>query len=211
MLARRLFVSILGLAALAVPASASMTLYTSATDFNNATTELFFPDPLTSFDPGALTVTGLEYDDAGTGTDFFGFTLAGDPAPMTVVNNNLRPTGSGRIKIALPNDVYAFAATVTVPNGFGVFCIDIHSTFGTCDYTFVVTSSSDHEFIGIVSSVPMQTIWLGSNGGSYTLSLENFEVGEVEATPEVATVLLIGSGLIFLPWLRRWQRRRQGA
>jgi len=211
----RYLMAILALAAVSGPVLGSIVIYTGSSaqvNFQNATTGLFFPDPLASFTSSDLTDGNKEYADPNTLVDFFGFNGA-SADQLSVTATELEQTvGGGLIEISLPSNVEAFAAQITVPSSAGTFCIDPASTFNTgsnCDATVTVTSSSDTEFIGVVSTTPISTIWLGPLGGSPTLAMKDFEVGETgTAAPDVPPFLLIGTGLIGLRFVGRFRRRR---
>jgi hypothetical protein len=180
----------------------------AATEFANATTGLFFPDPLTSFTASGLMPGNLEYADQNTATDFFGFQSNGTTPDTLSVNGTKLQTviGTGDvIGIVMPANTYAFAANISVLSGAAVYCIEPESTFNhstNCDAT--VGLSTSPAFIGVYSNTtPLTTIWIGPFSSSTTLQIDNFEIGE--GTPEVATLLMIGSGLIFFRFLRRFR------
>jgi hypothetical protein len=204
---KRLLTSILALAVFALPASASTTIYTDATAFANATASLFFPDPLTSFTASGLMPGNLEYADQNTATDFFGFQSNGTTPDTLSVNGTKLQTVTAVgdvIGIVMPANTYAFAGYISVLTGFGIECIEPTSTFNTssnCNTT--INAFTSPVFIGVFSTTPLTTLWIGPQTGSSTLQIDNFEIGE--ETPEVATFLMIGSGLIFVRFLRRFR------
>jgi hypothetical protein len=220
MIVLRILVAVLVLAVFACPAFASsFTSYTDQTAFNIATAGLYFPNsgtPVPITFTGALINSGAEYDDSTTLASFFAFRSdATTVDQFTKVGTSLQTTaGLGdTVKITLPANTYAFAVNFTVPSSFGTFCMEPTDTFNTttnCTYT-ATAFSPNSTFFGIVSTTPFQTFWVGpSSGVAPTLILNSFEVGTQAAvadTPEVATLLAIGSGLILLYLLHRRRPR----
>jgi hypothetical protein len=230
---QRFLISVLLLAAFAIPASASTIIYCNSgcgtnneTAFNNAiaSQSLFFPNGLENFstDATGTDTGGLLNANGITGLNFFGYfnTGGGSASQVGVVvsGNNLEqnPVDVGTdtaLEVQPPGGIYAFGANVTVVSSSGNPCVEpgvTTSTFNNsnCDAQFPITSSSDTEFFGVISNAPLSNVFIGypAIGNDGQLEIQSFELGE--QTPEAATLLLIGTGLTFLGVLRRRRDRR---
>lgn len=202
---RTLAISVLGLAALAPPAHATLTFFNGSTSagtaanaislFNTAAAALFFPEPMTTFASGGLSGTPAVYTDPTTDTEFFGFTYSGgvngSQDGLTMSGTQLRQSNSGGIIeiTGFPSMTFAFAAEVQTIVGFsgtGNYCLEENVTSfnqgGNCNLTFSPTSLSDVEFIGLFdSSTPITNVWIGPVGGLYsseTTAIVNSEIGD---------------------------------
>lgn len=218
----RLLTSVLALAAAVVPASAS-TVYCSTfcggnnqTAFINATTSLFFPNAPITFSSGGLVPPDLDqYIDSPSNVNFFDFRNGSldNVFGFTSVGTALRVIAGDLIKITLPANVLAFAVDFVQSSATATFCIEAQSTFDSnaCqpDSFFPGTSA---QFLGLVSTTPISNVWIGPITQAGSTQLNDFElgIGQIQppppATPEVATFLMIGSGLISLGVLRRKAR-----
>jgi hypothetical protein len=210
-------ISTLGFVTLIVPARATITFYsgpTGSAQYSSAlTTASLTPSALETF-TGALLTGNHEYDDSATGIDFLGFNNnSGNPgadAQFTIVSTALRGGVTQEfIKLTFPANVFAFSLNLTVPAGFGTFCANVGASFdSTCpSNSLVITSSSDTEFLGVVSSTAFTGAWIAF--GSGTPQVVNFsDATGGAATPEGRTLVFVGSGLIFLGLLKRRMRLR---
>ena len=215
MVSNKFLISALVLMAAVIPASASTVTYCNgfgcdqlAAAFSGATGSLNFGSGFLTFSPGNLTGSALEYDDP-TGTSFFGFLNTSTTDIMSVTGGSLQlGTNGDLVEITLPANVYAFAANIHVNAGTGNYCLEPSSTFNTssnCNATISLSTTS--AFFGVVSTSPIPTIWIGPSGPASKLVVDSFEEGtQAAATPDPATLVLIGSGLISLGWLRRRQK-----
>ena len=222
-----------GLAAgiLALPASATIT-YTycssgcssmggnySSFETATGTTGLAFSSPIT-FVGGDLSGSPALYTDTATGTIFTGYTnstgngsnssntLSALNVSGTNLNMGINGTGSG-IEITLPANIYAFAMVVSASTGgASTQMLELGDRIvNNATYTITITSAGTQVFFGIVSDVPLTTLFLGNpNGFSGDVQIQSFEEGGPAPTPEAGTALLIGGGLTGLGLLRRRQR-----
>ena len=235
---RRILISVLGFAvglgAVVIPASASAVVYCASgcgannqTAFNNAIAadDLFFPNGLQDFSTYSSISysSGLTDVDTVTGLDFFGYsstTQVGVTVNSGELEQSSGETGnSTSLGIDFPTGVvYAFEMMITDASNAGSPCVEPNvtpSTFtsGNCNTTVNIPSSGA-EFVGVICSTPLTDVFVGSfAGGLPALEIENFELGEQMGdadTPEVATLLLIGTGLGALGLVRR-RRTRKGA
>lgn len=212
---RVLLISMLGLAGLMEPARATMSFYLGAGASGNYDSAVLLaglsPNGPYSFSGVNLetnVATNDEYADPVSGVNFFAFANSGGnpgaASSFTVSSAHLIASNQAFIEIALPANVFAFGFNITVPSGFGIFCGSVGSP--NCDNQFVVTSSSDTEFFGVVSSTAISTVWISANSG--IPDLVNFEDATGTTTPEVRTALLLGAGLVVLGFLKRGMRQR---
>ena len=201
------------LALAALPAQATTTYYCASacganteSAFNTAMGALIFAG-LTS--PGTVDFTGgtsgVTVPNVGpTGVDFTGFNGA-NPATLNVIGSQLQHTfttsGVG-IVISLPGAIYAFGTHVIGTTSSGrTWCFE--ATPLVCDSGFIPVNNAATSFFGAISDVAIPTLQFRSGAGSGALYLNDFTVAE---TPEGATFLLVGLGLIMLPLLKRKAR-----
>jgi hypothetical protein len=232
MTTRDVLISIVTLAGLAAPAHATLTYCNSGCSNSNTgvtfttfgTTAAGLGDTMSSpitFLSGGLSGSPAIYVDAGTGTEFDGFSGTTQNG-LTVTGTTLAQTaGSGptptSIQVKLPVNTYAFAAFISVVSGGAgpyVELVNSASDFngGNANYN-LFTSAGTGTFFGIVSSTPISSLFIGNvfNNSGAAVEINSFEVGSPAdtSTPEVSTFLLIGSGLILMRFLRRRQQRRR--
>jgi hypothetical protein len=111
--------------------------------------------------------------------------------------------------------------TATISGGetysFGIDLIDL---FGTPE-TFSISvnggaamtsamASSDSPasvFFGYTSATPITSVTITPLLSNDVLGIDNFELGQEAPTPEMGTLVLIGSGLVFLRFIQRRRRR----
>jgi len=216
----RLLTSVLALAAAVVPVSASTVYCVSAcgtndpTAFTNATTGLLFPNAPISFAFGGLVLPDqTDYIDSSSTVNFFDYkngTTLDSSVGFSVPATALKASGGDLIQVALPAGVLAFGFDFSQSNSNASFCVEAQSNF---DPNACAPSSffpgTGTQFIGLVSSTPISTIWIGPITGTGTTQLNDFEIGEQGQvlppadTPEIATFLMIGIGLISLRFLPR--------
>jgi hypothetical protein len=214
----RLTIFVLALAALAAPASATIT-YTSCTSGCGSTTGTYAifqtasgSAGLTTMSPATFASGGLlngVYTD-GTGTVLTGYNGASIDTLMSVFGSSLlqgvNGTGTG-IEIQLPANTYAFAMNITTLSGFGSPVVELGDhNVNLANYGITIPSGGSVQFFGIISDTPLTELFVGPSGGSSgRLQINDFEIGQATATatPEVSTVALIGSGLVLFGLLRR--------
>ncbi len=160
---------------------------------------------------------GLLNADSTTGLDFFGYNGSTQDG-VTVTSGVLGQTTSGSnttLQSQLPGSlVYAFAGTISATSASSP-CIETAGivSSGNCNNTLVITGSSDTEFFGVVSSSPLSSVYIGTfNGNPGSLKIDTVELGEEPAaTPEAATLLMIGSGLVVMRFLKHRVNYRSAA
>jgi len=124
------------------------------------------------------------------------------------INTNSAPTPT--IRILLPSSVTAFGLYLFSGNPNGLtFTVTTLSR----QFTIATNPTPNPAFFGATSDTPFSMIDVtlaGAPAGTYEL-LDNFRFGtsQIDQTPEAATFLLIGSGLVGLMALRK-RIRQQG-
>jgi len=223
-----------GLLALAPSARASLTFYCgsgcaapSSQFTTDAGTAGLAITSVVSF--SNTNITGDEYTDPSL-VDFFSFTESGSGASGTVGSASpfRDPTGSNAtlaphalLEISLPANVFAFSLDITevIGSTSTTFCIEAETAFSGSDCNaqlaqdqqVTVTSVSNSQFIGVISTTALTTLWIGALNGSGILDVEDFSFGtqsgsQSDTAPDPATMLTLGSGLILLALLRRRTR-----
>jgi len=200
----RILISVLALATVATPAWAtSTTVYTDQTAFNNATSSVFFQgitftganlDPTTGYsDPSGVAFT----DSGGTNSD------------LTISGGGLADSNRYQgFAAVLPSVVYDFWFTITATANSPILV-----TFNTPDVTGYRTSFNvpgtgiGTFFFGITSTAPITGLSIiNQSGGATTLTA--FDFAEPSQTPEAATLLLIGTGLILMRFFKKRDKAR---
>jgi hypothetical protein len=214
-----LVLALIGLA-LAIPATATITYCSSGCSnsnsgldyaaFETAASAYSFSSSPANFVSGNLDGGGVYTDPSGA--VFFGF--ANTTATALSVNGTSLAEPSGfagtSIQITLPANTYAFAMRVSAASFASPYVELINSAAdfngGNADFNLVITSSSDSQFFGIISSTPITSLFIGNLTSSGALRINDFALGTTGATsetPEMSTMGLIGSGLLGLGFLRR--------
>ena len=164
---------------------------------------------------GCSTLATAPDDDSVSGTEFLDFdsngsTPSNEGFNSPIVTGLTAFTPGDVIEVTLPANVYAFEANVQVSStGGGGICVEAGSSYNSsgCGANVFLPTANTQGFIGITSASALTTIWLGSPT-NIRLTLDNFEIGEQSqapppATPEIATMFMIGTGLISLGVMRR--------
>lgn len=207
--ALRILVSLLVLACGSIPVSAALVTYTTLSSFDAATTGQTF-DNIT-FPSGS---DGTSYTDPTSQVVFSsengltGITApSGWPADSALENVNSGATNV--LTITLPSLVTSVSLYLG-PQNFSNFNIDISNTGGnTYDNGALEQSgNSTPVFFGVTSDTPFSSFTITTYNSVDHLVIDGVEVGTSDAqTPEVATLLMIGSGLLMLRFGRRWLPR----
>lgn len=233
----RFVLVVLGLALIAIPASATIT-YSYCTSGCTSTggsyaawqaqpsaTGLAFTSLISFVAAGLNATTGIYTDTGvgtgGTGTVFTNFSSGGSVDTGTQVKNGAFVQGfsfgtATGFEIDLPANTYAFAMTgsdcssaacTTIVFNLATVGLGTQSSHGT-DYSLTVPAGGPGQFFGIISDVPISSLFFAS-GGNNLLSINSVELGEASPTAEGGTFLLVGGGLIALYFCRRRRRARQ--
>ena len=165
----------------------------------------FSMSPLT-FAAGSLNGDSSVFTDT-SGTSFTGYSGASTNA-LAVSGTSLKQTVSGTgtgIDITLPANTYAIAFMITIGSGtFGSPMVELNDRIlNNANYQIVIPNSSSPQFFGILSDVPLSSLFVGNNGAGGAVQLNTFELGEASPTPEGSSLVLIGSGLVLFGFLRR--------
>jgi hypothetical protein len=203
---KRFLVPVLVLAALAMPARATLVDYCNA---GCGTNTLSVFNSLTSGDSFAstspITFGGApvsEYTDGLTNVLFqatHGFTISGG---VLDTQNNQGDT----LIVTIPSTFTVVILTLTSQNGTGGFYLDSSGNV-------IANLSSTPTTVGYIndSVTGDWTIGISKLGGAYSVAVNNFNVANAgtssSETPEVGTLLLIGAGLISMRLLRHLPRK----
>jgi hypothetical protein len=159
----------------------------------------------TTFAAGNL--VGGVYTD-GSGTVFTGFNGASIDTLMSVSGSSLLEGANGvgtGIEILLPANTFALALNFTMTgSSFSTYyeAVGDHNVSGT-NYSVNVIGAGSNEFFAITSTTPISSLFIGPNSSAGHLQINDFEIGQTAAVPEVSTIVLIGSGLVLLGLVRR--------
>ncbi len=218
MFTRVILVSALVLAA-STPASAAVLTYTDRVTMELAQPALIFNNlTFDGLDGGYNTAAGLTTAAINfVGVSFSGFDLGvASSIPSwsggaALENNN--PSDFDKITVTFPPNIFAFGADFFDANGSNPFGpngtgygVSINNGAVTGFTTGAITLLPGSVFFGAASSTAIQSVIFSVPSGRFglELALDNFECGAPAAeTPEVATFLAIGTGLIGMRWMRR--------
>jgi len=204
--------AILALAAL--PAEATTTYYCDSACGSN--TEAAFNTAFGALITAGLTSSGTVnftgetsgttvFNVGPTNVDFTGFNGA-STLMLNVVGSQLQNSLGGNpnvgIVISLPGSIYALGTHV---KGSSSAIVCFEATAFNCDINGLVLSSSATSFVGVISSVVLPNYQFRGTSQSGKVYVNDFIMAE---TPEGATFLLVGAGLILLPLLKRRARAR---
>jgi hypothetical protein len=202
----RILISVLALATVGPRAWAtSTTVYCTAscgandqTAFNNATSSVFFQ---------GITFTGANLSGSGY-SDPSGVTIAdwqGSNTNLSVSSSNLVDTNGWGFAAALPNVVYDFWFTFSGGNG-STITLSFNAPDGYHSQSVTVSGTM---FFGVTSSAPITNVNLQDDNGHRTTTLTAFDInGSAAPTPEAATLLLIGTGLILMRFFKKRDKAR---
>jgi hypothetical protein len=207
-----------------VHASASVTVFTDRTLWTTATANVVnidfegiaAPNGIVQYDgsPDRLTVgstTFQGFDFATTGLDLevnnqvswgTGAVLQG-PAPFS---------GNSRIVATVGAGVFAVGSDVFSLNGADSDSGVVHvvlSIDGTVYNVNTVAGFSSHAFVGFVSTTPISSISFFPPNPDRVI-IDNFSTGGqqvvADPAPEAATMIMCGSGILFMVWFFRRNR-----
>jgi hypothetical protein len=213
MLAHRFLIPVLAL--VAWPASAATVTYTDPATFNNATQSLFFSQ--IDFNNAVLgangytDASGAVFNDSNQNTSMLA-------TSASCFNTCAHGQVSDRLQgfaISLPSTIVAFAFYIASPQGE---MVTVSFSGNGAPSSTQFTAASSGVFFGATTDAPISAFTITGATFFDTIALDNFEIAsgntQVSNTPEAATFLLIGSGLMFMRLLRRRARTqpaRRGA
>ena len=217
---RHAAISILALAALAIPASATITYsyctsgcastggdYSSWQTASGSAGLTFSMSPLT-FAAGGL--SGGVFTDT-TGAIFTGYSNSTTTNSLTINGTALAQTTNGAnsgINVLLPANTYAVAFMLSTVSGFGSQQVVLNGrdVFST-NYSITVPNATSPQFFGILSDAPITSIFVGNLGNlDGRVQVNSFELGQTAPTPEGSSMALIGAGLLAIALARKRRR-----
>jgi hypothetical protein len=209
---KKILVAVLAVAAFGLPARASVAAYCNLNCGSN--TAAF--DSVVSSDgytyasgtdlafSGGLSDGGLQYLDGATSVLF-----AASSALTITVSDVLEATANNTITISVPAGYAAIrlflSQTGVVGNAFT--CLD-----SSCDATYLTSTPAEVSYINTTPGSPW-TITLSPDSPGERIIVDSFNPAGTSQgssggdTPEVGTLLLIGSGLIGMRWMKGLPRR----
>jgi len=217
MISKRFLVPVLALMGWGLPVGASVVSYCDGngcgadtmTQFaTDLTSDSYSLQGLTTFSNADL--AGSIYTDT---TTLIVFTDLHGSDQFTVSGGTLetKSEGNDSVGITLPSAYVALELSLSVESGFGYLCL-----YSGCNtYVNLSTTPILVGFIGDSSLLSLQLAPTYSGGGLVIDSFNAAITGDTggggdgggSPTPEVATFLLIGFGLIAMRWMHRLPRR----
>jgi hypothetical protein len=209
MITRLILVTALALVSAGTADASEIQLYNNRATWNTDRTgvnaDLTFTNmTFETFSGSFNTAAGLL--DAVTNVQFAGFQSNGISYDLEILSPGfsgsrvLNQLGSnGTITVTLPANVRAFGVDLSSVGPFGLtVAFNASSAFSH----LATTGTGASGFFGVRTDAPITSL-VFSTGVFSRGSLDNFEIGAQAETPEVATLLAIGTGLIAMRWMRR--------
>jgi hypothetical protein len=220
MLTRNFLIAALAAAGCAIPARASITTFSTPSSFSAATIDYTFSDisftqegiysPSTS-DLGVVFSTSstlLPYLDGTTGGALGGSWPAGSAL------YSMNSSGGNTLTITLPSAVNAISLYAGLDSTSDSIQISLTDAGGGTPDTFNVSPSVNlgtPYFIGVTTNTSFSTFTITSSNSADKITIDDMQIGQgqAQATPEVATFLLVGTGLLAMGYIKRRTIRRQ--
>jgi hypothetical protein len=212
---KRFLISVMVFAGLGLPAGADVLTYCAGSGCGAENESAFNTDlAMDSYTLGGLltfsatNLSGSTYTDPGTDvlfTDFLGqnFNIGSPGVSPTGLSTPVTETSPNYIVITIPATIAAIEFTVDIP---GQLCLDA-----------VCATNETSGFVGFLNTAPgsQWTVEMGPDSAGQYVSISNFSVADMSGgpgggdseTPEVATMILIGFGLIAMRMMRRLPER----
>lgn len=213
MFSSKVLISVLVLGAAAAPAFASqVATYTTFASMQAANPLMTFSN--ISFD-AFVGSTFTSFTDSGTGVTFSTPTNQGlgiyvNPGGTWPAGAILkRTTNGGELDITFPTPIRAFG--FSLGNAGGAYSLNVIVTYmsgSSYSRTFNPPDSTTPAYFAASFDAPITSFVISTDSNTLVqFDLNNFTVGQQADAPipETATLVLIGSGLIFLRFLRRRQ------
>lgn len=209
MITRFVLVSALTLVSAGTALASEIQLYSNRTTWNTDRTGV--NADLTFTNMNFETFSGAFNDavgllDAATNVRFVGFQSDNVNYDLTVsvggftgTNVLTQSIAAGTIRVTLPANVRAFGVDL---NSAGPFGLTVAYNASSAFSHLATPGSGASGFFGVRTDAPITSL-IFSTGVFSRGSLDNFEIGTQAETPEVATLLAIGTGLIAMRWMRR--------
>jgi hypothetical protein len=191
----------------AVPASADVVGYTSQTNFGDVTTEDTFSN--ISFTQGNL---GDSFSDMGVFFSSSGALMGTTSTALTSSFGGSWPSGTA-LEVTNQND----SLSITLPASVNAVSFEV----GSSDYSITVSVTDNGGgspdsytfngadltvFLGVATDASFTTFTVTDSDNGGKVAIDNMEIGQ--ETPEVATFLLVGSGLLGMGLMRRRRGQR---
>jgi hypothetical protein len=199
---------LIAIVAMAIPLRASMSYNTSALMQAGNVGLSFTPVSFSQGFSGSLLDLGSGLTFAGGGT-LSTITTTINPGGSWPAGNILKGfSNGGEIDITLPTGTLAFGASFGELGG-SIATITLSGNGGGSFSYQVSPASGVPVYIGVSSTSAFTSIKIAADFGFEDLALDNFSFGTGAETPEVATMVLMGSGLVMLAAIRRRVQKRR--
>jgi len=208
MITRLILVSALALTSAGTALASEIQLYNNRTTWNadrtGANADLTFTNlTFETFSGPYNSAAGLL--DAITNVRFVGFQSDNVSYDLTVSgfgfsgsNVLTQSQSNGYINVVLPSNIRAFGVDLNSAGSLGA-TVAYNAAGG---FSHLAAAAGATGFFGVRTDAPITNL-IFSTGVFTKISADNFEIGAQAETPEVATLLAIGTGLIAMRWMRR--------
>jgi hypothetical protein len=207
---KKFLISVLVAVGCAIPASATLVTYASASSFAAATSGDTFSD--IGVTQGNL---GTSYTDLGVDfTDPLGLlgteNLSGWPAGQVITATTASSNDDNTITITFPSGVDAISFDANGLFAFSYVFLSVTDSSGTITPYLYEANSPAPLFFGVTTTdSTFSSFTIETEASVYQLALGNITIGsDPPETPEAATFLLVGTGLFLMGG---WRRKRRGA
>ena len=218
MFSKRVLMAALMVGSCAIPASATLTTYSSVGSLEAALPGDTFSN--ITFAQGSLgastTADGIVFStDSASGLT--GVTdVSGWPAGTAINVTNAFADSFYTITISLPSGVNAIAFNVDDQTPSSTYGVSVTDSGGTLEPTFTQSGSTPTFYAVATTDLTFISFTVSNDtfGTGALLTLGNVTIGEADTppAPEGATMLLVGTGLLVMGyWRRKAARRRRAA
>ena len=190
-----------------LPASATVLTYTSTSAFNSATTTDTFSS--LSFAQGSLgnstTNDGIAFSSGNAGlTGVLGSSFTGWPSGSAIQMQDGNGLNVNTLSLTIPTGVVAiefYFGSPTTDDGFTITVTD--NSGGSYTATPNINFNSPL-YIGFVTDSSFATFTIATAVSADRLTLDDIQIGAAAPTPEIATLLMVATGLFFIRVAKRW-------
>ena len=196
------------------PASANILTYTDPATFGSATgSDTFSSLTFAQSSLGNSTTNdGIAFSSGNAGlTGVLGSSFSGWPADSAVQMQDNNGAQSNTLSLTIPTGVVAiefYFGSTTTDNGFTITVTD--NSAGSYTHTWNINFNSP-QYIGFVTDSSFATFTISTDVSADRLTLDDIQIGQAAPTPEIATLLMVATGLFFIRVAKRWVPRGQAA
>lgn len=197
---KRFLVGIVAVLACGLPVRASVVSYcNSASPACTNNSAAFSSAGLVNIDFTSAAIVSNSFTDPLSMTAFYDY-LGGTESEIAGVLSDSK----GGFQINVPANTLVFALNFQTANTVS-YLVTFNTDGGSTLSSYTLTGNGSPQFFGATTTTAVSNLLVYAGGGQHVGSITNFELqgSGGSQTPEVGTLLLIGTGLIAMRWMRR--------